>query len=370
MLDLARRINAVGIAAKIHIPDRKAVYILADLEKLGFVEIKAEDFTEELRVKDYYSCVININKCVDKKKQIHSNNKYSLFVKDPLKLTEEIINNYYKALDCNQEESKKYINWFFKNQTKLAEYKKMVKIFFDADITDFIKVGKEYFYKNVFADVRNTDFVDEEEVGAPLTLNTNAKKPFEIMNPTKGKYAVMYTREECYNIKCMLDVFKSLILQGYDKAYFYKGTYVPVKFGHILQENIPPSTFVRFGFSSRGTINILDWEVIGAYVIHKWAKKMFYYYKSLDSLFFDGDLYSIITDNTSSVMKNAREKHLIATLLQRWFMKGIYPNVNSVSQIERQLVNISKNEFSEDYDKTITRAHFIKEILDCLKRRF
>ena len=66
-------------------------------------------------------------------------------------------------------------------------------------------------------------------------------------------------------------------------------------------------------------------------------------------------------------MKNAREKHLIANMLQRWFIKGIYPNVNTVSQIERQLVNISKNEFSEDYEKTITRTYFIKEILDCLK---
>ena len=78
MLDLARRINAEEIAVREHIPDRKAIYVLVtDLEK-GFIEIKAEDFAKdkELRVKDYYSCVININKCVDKKKKIKSNRRY------------------------------------------------------------------------------------------------------------------------------------------------------------------------------------------------------------------------------------------------------------------------------------------------------
>ena len=368
MLDLARRINAEEIAVREHIPDRKAIYVLVtDLEK-GFIEIKAEDFAKdkELRVKDYYSCVININKCVDKKKKIHSNNKYTLFIKEPSKVTEDIIRNYYEALDCDLEESQRYISWFFKNQGKLEKYKKPIKVFFEASVEQIIELGKEYFYKNVFADVRNTDFANGDEIGAPLTLNTNEKKPFQIKNPTKGKYSAMYAKEDCFRIKCVLDLFKSLILQGYDKAYFYKDTYVPVKFGQILQEDIPPSTFVRFGFNSRGTINILDWEVIGAYVVHKWAKKMFYYYKSIDSIFLNEDLYSIITDNISSGMKNAREKHLIANMLQRWFIKGIYPNVNTVSQIERQLVNISKNEFSEDYEKTITRTYFIKEILDCL----
>lgn len=370
MLDLARRINTEEIAVREHVPDKKAIYILVtDLEKQGFIEIKAEDFAkdEKLRMKDYYSGVININKCVDKKKKIHSNNKYTLFIKEPSKVTDDIIRNYYKALDCDLEESQRYISWFLKNRGKLEEYKKPIKVFFEASLEQIIELGKEYFYKNVFADVRNTDFANGDEIGAPLTLNTNEKKPFQIKNPTKGKYSAMYRKEDCFRIKCMLDLFKSLILQGYDKAYFYKNTYVPVKYGQILQEDIPHSIFVRFAFSSRGTVNILDLEAIGPFFTHNWNKKIFYYYKNMDTLFFNGDLYSIITDNISSDMKNAREKHLIANSLQRWFIKGIYPNVNSVSQIEKQLVNISKNEFSEDYDKTITRAYFIKEILDCLK---
>jgi len=180
---------------------------------------KSDEKEEIIRTKDYYmfssldynSILISMNKPIDKKKQIHSNNYFTFFVKKDVirdkKLTPEIIKGYYDVLlnpELKYKSDKKslklykdyeetagkvdksaieiYKNYILENIFKNEDWVKgkgYLKIFFDASISDYERESKRYIIPNIF----NSNFFNEEINGESVGLHgnnmgMNDKKPF------------------------------------------------------------------------------------------------------------------------------------------------------------------------------------------------
>ena len=132
---------------------------------------------------DYYSKLINMNKSMDIKKVIHSNNYLSFFVKKESlingKLTKAIIQDYYYTLGhleekykkpsqskllyettlekcglINQEQLKQNEQWIHTHIFDLDKThnivmdKRYLKIFFESDEEEFKREGERYFFPN------------------------------------------------------------------------------------------------------------------------------------------------------------------------------------------------------------------------------
>ncbi|MBO8464313.1 MAG: hypothetical protein IAC13_10320 [Firmicutes bacterium] len=170
---------------------------------------------EFMKFLDYNSKLLEMNKPIDPKKQIHSNNYLTFFVKkDALKdgkVTKEIIEGYYKILEdltlkykkgnarkifdktveligeLDREfllEIKEWISNFDFSELQYSDKKDYLKLFFileDKNATKqlYEKEGKRYLLPNIF---NSNDFnveVDGEIWGLPNdNLNMNGKKPF------------------------------------------------------------------------------------------------------------------------------------------------------------------------------------------------
>ena len=87
-----------NIALKLHIPSN-ATYVVVDKD-FNFKIISKErfSFNSKYVAMDFYSQIISMNKPVDKKKLITSNNYLTFFCKNFEKLTFEIIDNYYESI--------------------------------------------------------------------------------------------------------------------------------------------------------------------------------------------------------------------------------------------------------------------------------
>ena len=141
-------------------------------------------FFEEFCFCDYHSQLLSMNKPVDAKKVIHSNNYLSFFVKkDSIasgKLTESLINGYYDTLKdpVNQKykKSKEAVKIYTRFETEeggvdktQAEEKKCwikehifsldevdldrkdyLKIFFEADREEYEREGRRYLLPNIY----------------------------------------------------------------------------------------------------------------------------------------------------------------------------------------------------------------------------
>jgi len=247
MLNLIRNINIEQFAADGHIPKKEAVYIIANLSSGNIMDVPAEELDKNMIVKDYFSQIISTNKSVDKKKQILSNNKYTIFIKKIETLTEERLKDYYDALECPELEQKIYINWLLQNKSKLSKFAgRLIKIFFPATTEEYRADGRKYFKSRIFSDMQHTEHINGVEMGAPITINANYKKPFLLSNPTKSKFPAIHNAEDCYKIKCLLDVFKNFLNTGHDKVYLVDNKFIPIKYGHILQKQITSAVFFSF----------------------------------------------------------------------------------------------------------------------------
>lgn len=364
MVNLIKNIDVEQLAVNGHIPRTDAVYIIADLDNKDFMEISAENIKKdrEMLIKDYFSQLISINKSVDKKKQIQSNNKYTMFIKKIEILTEEQLKDYYNVLECPDLEQKKYINWLLQNKSKLSKFAgRLIKIFFPATTEEYRSEGRKYFKSRIFSDMQHTEHINGVEMGAPITINANYKKPFLLSNPTKSKFPVMHTAEDCYKIKCLLDVFKNLLNTGHDKVYLVDNKFIPIRYGHILQKQITSAVFFSFKFGERGEVLITGWQSIPVFYVDFDSKNIMYYYLNINNLFFDGNLYSILVNG--STQKNiGKEAKMLTGKLYNWFILGQSPDYMSLKYISKWLCQIIKNNLEKDYDLCIKSLYFLKEL--------
>ena len=181
---------------------------------------KSSEYYIDIILYDYYSKLLSMNKPIDSKKVIHSNNYLSFFVKKENvkngKLTEAIIDNYYNILanplDNKYKKSKeasriyqefvksngkpdeevlnKNMKWIKEHIFKLEEIipatksidmtkKDYLKIFFEADKEDYEKESNRYILPNIYNCNDYNIEVNGKILGlADNNISMNSKKPF------------------------------------------------------------------------------------------------------------------------------------------------------------------------------------------------
>lgn len=344
---------------------------------------------------DYYSKLTDMNKPIDSKKIIHSNNYLSFFVKKESlkngKLTNEIIENYYNVLlnpiskyekkskakelyieierelgEVNKDRIFKIKEWIKENIYKVEEdieKKDYLKIFFIYDEDDFIKESKRYLIPNIY---NNNDFnikVDNEILGLPNdNMGLNSKKPYLENKTRKVKIPHLITQEEALFQKKVFDYLLNQSAQGFYNIYIgddivplkdnetlnrdFNGYYIRLKKGkeaeiHNFDVISKYSPMLRHPF---GFINVLGINYEKLYL----NKKINWEYGFIDtrkemqelinSIIFNNYLKTNYFSEDISIKENILKRSILLSRakLFDWFYKGndynIWPLLNKVSR--------------------------------------
>lgn len=186
---------------------------------------RATPYFDKICFYDYNSQLISMNKPVDSKKIIHSNNYLSFFIKKESllngKLTDEIIDGYYSILmdpvEKKYKKSKEAVRiyqdfeekegsvdaafveqikeWMKEKVFSLEDVDKTrkdyLKIFFEADFAEYEREGRRYFLPNIYNNNSYNTEIQGRIYGIPdNNLGMNAKKPF--LSVKTRKYAASY----------------------------------------------------------------------------------------------------------------------------------------------------------------------------------
>jgi len=279
---------------------------------------------------DYNSKLLEMNKCIDSKKIIHSNNYLSFFVKKENlfngKLKDEVIDGYYALLaDPKKKYAKnkgsevylqveneigevdtvrieKIKTWIKENIFNLDEEftqgKDYLKIFFDYPLEEYIREGKRYFIPNIYNSNDYNFKFDDKILGLPNdNMGMNSKKPY-LENKSRGigiPYAldsenVLIQKEFFDYLMNLVSIGKSNVLisnedgsiEGYNYNEIPKRDFEGV-FLHILK--------------GKNEAEIHDYDIITNFKVN--LKDNFYYKDYLDvcdsSEKIDDSDYGIIT---------------------------------------------------------------------------
>ncbi|MFJ5769457.1 hypothetical protein [Psychrobacillus sp. NPDC093180] len=209
------------------------------------------DVDEELyayfAVRDYYSKLLDMNKPIDGKKVIHSNQLNGFFVKKESltngKLTKDVIRNYYNVLlnprgkykdkkklemyekvekeygAVDKEEIEKIQRCVEENLPRIQENLKIdknyLKIFIEKEEADFISEGKKYLIPNIY---NSTDFnvqIGKETYGLPNNnMGLNTKKPYLENKNRKTTVPYLVSIEEVQKQKALFDYLMNFASQG------------------------------------------------------------------------------------------------------------------------------------------------------------
>lgn len=198
---------------------------------------------------DYHSQLISMNKPMDTKKVIHSNNYLAFFVKkDSIvtgKLTDDIIDNYYEVLKnpvkqkyknskeasqiyelfeaeegkISEEDIENKKAWIKENIYSLAQVdmskKEYLKIFFEADDEEYVKEGQRYFLPNIYNSNDYNIMIENVVYGLPdNNLGMNAKKPFLSIKSRKYPAPYLLDGERVLAQKKFFDYLMNLVAVG------------------------------------------------------------------------------------------------------------------------------------------------------------
>lgn len=177
--------------------------------------INSESELNRIRAKDYNSKLIDMNKPIDSKKIIHSNNYLSFFIKkdkfptkdgEEKKLNFDVIEGYYSNLinpylkyksgkpkeiykaieesigEVNSNEVNTIKKWVIENIFELGRIysgKNYLKIFFDYPMEDYIRENKRYIIPNIYNKNDYNFKIGDVVYGLPNdNMGLNSKKPY------------------------------------------------------------------------------------------------------------------------------------------------------------------------------------------------
>lgn len=252
------------ISLSYHLPG-KGVYVIVD-ENFNYKILSRErfSFNSKYIVMDYFSQIINTNKAVDSKKQITSNNYLTFFCKNISKLTDQIIDNYYDKLPYPDKHGK-YLNWIKLNIYDLAAQigkNQLIKIFFYAEIQDYIKNGRIYYYNNILS---NTLLLKDELVGVPQLINMNMKKPYIVRRSLPIPHPVLFKVKQAYKRKCFLDLLESQLKRGLNITYITsEGKMISLN-NESPRKKIIGGLIFCYDFDRQGQLRILEMDNITSY---------------------------------------------------------------------------------------------------------
>ena len=216
-----------------------------------------EDNEEFIKMYDYYSALISMNKPIDSKKKIHSNNFLSFAVKKSSifdgGLTSEIIKKYYETLrnpKLKYGEKKKALKlyeeveneigtpdiefidrietWINDNISRYgADKKEYLKIFFrfeDEEKTKnmYLKEYERYIFPNLYNNNDHNEQIKGITYGLPNdNMGMNPKKPF-LDNKSRGGIKVPYLlpQQEAFMQKKFFDYLMNASKEGQKNIYF------------------------------------------------------------------------------------------------------------------------------------------------------
>lgn len=213
---------------------------------------KTYDYYDEFAEMDYLSKLIDMNKPIDPKKIIHSNNYLSFFIKkDSIKekLTEDIIDTYYDILlnpmkkyekdknkknmyeevekNCgrvNEEKLQKNKKWIKEHIKSLIvegnKEKNYLKIFFKADIEEYRRESKKYVIPNIYNSTQYNINISGTTYGLPNdNMGLNAKKPYLENKSRKNTLPYLISIEDVSKQKKFFDYLMNNANQGKNNVY-------------------------------------------------------------------------------------------------------------------------------------------------------
>lgn len=243
---------------------------------------------------DYNSNLLDMNKPIDSKKIIHSNNYLSFFIKKESltngKLTDEIIDSYYKVLEDplskygkssksvevynsieeeigkpDKEKILKIKEWIKSNIFNILEDnsgKDYLKVFFKYEYKEFEKEGKRYFIPNIY---NSNDFnmkIEEEIYGLPNdNMGLNSKKPYLENKTRKSKVPYLINQQEVLYQKRFFDYLMNQAAAG--KRNIYIGKDIKA----LKNGEMPDKDFsgMYFRIKKGKEVEIHDFDVIPRY---------------------------------------------------------------------------------------------------------
>lgn len=202
---------------------------------------------------DYYCKLLEMNKPIDPKKVIHSNNYLAFWIKKESlengKLTDEVIDRYYAILSnplqkyknardrelyehaeeklgaVNQNALERIQNWIKENIRNLPVEitgKDYLKIFFLMPDTDVKVEGERYFIPNLFNKNDYNVAIGDTIYGVPNNnMQMNAKKPFLESKDRLYKVPLLQSSEKVLEKKLFFDYLMNCAASGRNNVYLY-----------------------------------------------------------------------------------------------------------------------------------------------------
>lgn len=340
-----------------------------DFEAMDPIEIKFNKKTKQLECSDsfylqlirsleYYSKLIDMNKCLDRKKTIHSNNFLSFAVKkdsiSSKKLTIDVINGYYdlfkdmttkykgkslelykKTVDKIGEADCELVDrirawvleniWSFDENMDKKDYLKLFFIYDDEEQTveAYKKEGERYLIPNVYNSNEYNVKVGEDIYGLPNNnIGMNAKKPY-LANKKRGGNEIPYllNEKEVVAQSKFFDYLYGLVASGHYDVYFdeIEQDIIGLLPGEHLEREVS-GYYMRLS-KEKNEASIDRFEIVPCFVPQ--LRKTFRYKK----LFFEIDRNEdVITDS-----KNVLEGMVNEVFFSKYLCTNYFTNPKDIS---------------------------------------
>lgn len=302
---------------------------------------------------DYNSKLIDMNKPIDGKKIIQSNNYLSFIIKKESltngKLTEEIIDNYYKTLEDptekygkkakalelynsveneigkpDKEKISRIKDWVKNNIFTVLEDnsgKDYLKVFFRYADEAFKKEGRRYLIPNIY---NNNDFnvkVGEEINGLPNdNMGLNAKKPYLENKTRKAKVPYLINQDEVINQKRFFDYLMNQAAAGKTNIY------IDDKITALKNGEPPEKEFegIYLRIKKGKEVEIHDFEIISNYSPN--LRKEFEYRNVLD-----GDNKLLKQNYTNYSTKEKMQEIINEALFSKFLIGNYFTEASDIS---------------------------------------
>lgn len=362
-------------------------YKVIEIDKENQKDI-TNDYYKYLTERDYLSKLLDMNKPIDPKKQIHSNNYLTFFIKkDKIKdIKEEVIINYYKILkkpinkyknDKNKkqlyekiekkegkpdiEQIDKCFKWVKENLNKLLSEikndKNYLKIFFEESIDIYKKESNKYLIPNLYNSNDYNITSDEITFGVPNdNLNLNTKKPYLKNKSRKNESPYLIDSNEVKNQKKFFDYLyiqacekKNNIYIGKDKIYALKqeesifneepqfnGYYLRIAKGKEVEiqdyDIVSLDNNLLKNFETKKILNV-DIPKDKAKLEYKKVIEMKTLIHMINAIFFDKTLINnLFTEAKDISIRDSKLKSILLTSRKNffdWFYKGRINGIKS-----------------------------------------
>lgn len=245
--------NLEELALTFHMPQEATYVFVWAHNNWKVLNKRRVEFNSRYRLMDYYSRIVSTNKPVASK-AIQSNNYCSFFAKG--NITEENIDDYFEETGLPADKQW-YKEWVKSHLTILRnEYKGFVKIFFPESPETYRELGMQNWEEK---SITMTPYDDEQ--GAPICYNVNLKKGY-----TRNRFnTYLVDRARGLQIKIFYDLLTGLLRRGKNMIYVYENGFYAGNEHDIPNFFIKGGVFLKYSFSSRGTLAIEDMEPICGY---------------------------------------------------------------------------------------------------------